>query len=154
MVLFSLKCNECDSQIDFECESLLNEIDCLAYFCADCKKNKSLKNKSRICPACNKEIISQSPSTAKKAKELGSICKNCRSNQIPQTFTQDQDEFFKGLMLGDGGLVWGKGSLYPRLSISRQTQDHDYLLWQYDLFKEFYDFCRIPPALCRRMNCA
>jgi hypothetical protein len=64
--------------------------------------------------------------------------KNSKSNQIPLAFTQEQNEFFTGLMLGDGGLTWGKTSNFPRLSMTRQVQDKDYLFWQYDIFKDFY----------------
>src|SRR5271166_1880257 len=98
----------------------------------------SLENRTRICPRCGEKVIAQSPRANRKAIELQSICKLCRSNRIPQILTQVQNEFLVGLMLGDGGLVQGKTNSFPRLSVSRQTQDKDYLFWQYELFKEFY----------------
>jgi len=63
---------------------------------------------------------------------------NKNSDQIPKTFTQEQSEFFTGLMLGDGGLIWSKNRGYPRLSIGRQLKDKDYVFWQYNVFKDFY----------------
>jgi DNA invertase Pin-like site-specific DNA recombinase len=140
MSIFILKCNGCGIEKDFKHKSRFDKIKMQAndFLCVDCKKIKSIENRTRICFKCNQKIICRSSSEKKRAESLNSVCKNCRSNQIPQTLTQQQYEFLTGLMLGDGGLVWQKTALYPRLNMVRQLQDKDYLFWQYNIFKDFY----------------
>jgi hypothetical protein len=86
------------------------------------------------------EITYQSPSSKERAIEQNSICKNCRSNQIPSKLSYEQEQILNGLMLGDGCIVYPRkyGSNYPRLTITRQLEDKEYLFWQYNVFKEFY----------------
>jgi hypothetical protein len=38
------------------------------------------------------EITYQSPSSKERAIEQNSICKNCRSNQIPSKFSYEQEQ--------------------------------------------------------------
>jgi hypothetical protein len=110
------------------------------YFCSSCKKKNSLNTRTRSCPKCTRSITHQSPNAAHRAKELNSICKNCKSNQIPEILSEEQQQILNGLMLGDGSIVFPhkKRSGHPRLSITRQIQDKDYLFWQYEIFKNFY----------------
>lgn len=135
---FLVKCSRCDALQDFKIQSRFDKVDQTKFLCRDCKKAKSLKDREHVCPKCRETILLQSTTAKKKADQLNSVCKNCRSNQIPRTITQNQKEFLDGLMLGDGGIIWSKTAAYPRLSVMRQLQDKDYLLWQYDLFKDFY----------------
>lgn len=106
------------------------------YLCKEC----TIKRKTGKCPKCNNDIIYQSPAAKKKAIELNSVCKKCRSNQIPQLLTDEQKEFINGLLLGDASIVYAvkDKSLYPRLTLSRKEEDKDYLFWQFEIFKEFY----------------
>jgi hypothetical protein len=94
-----------------------------------------------ICPRCSEEtkqiVRGHCSSCYSILLRKGDIRKIVKQ-PIPNLFTTEQDEFFTGLMLGDGGLVWGKTNLYPRLSMSRQVKDSDYLFWQYEIFKDFY----------------
>lgn len=133
---FIIKCNGCDFEIDVKYPSRFIKIKLETYLCKNC----TLNNKTRICPKCGDKIVCQGPAAKKRAEGLNSICKNCCSNQIPQSLTDIQKEFIDGLLLGDASIVYGNRdkSLYPRLTLSRKDEDKDYLFWQYDLFKEFY----------------
>lgn len=58
---------------------------------------------------------------------------------IPKEFTLEQEEFFNGLMLGDGGLTYScDRSKFPRLCMTRKSSDIEYLYIQYNLFSNFY----------------
>lgn len=118
-----MNCNKCDfSNI---------------YVCKEC----TIERKSRFCPKCNIKIIHQSFSAKKIADKKNSICKKCCSNQIPEKLTNEQINFLDGLMLGDASIVYPSKnrSLYPRLTLRRQSLDKDYMYWQYNLFKDFYN---------------
>lgn len=128
-------CNTCNKPHDVKYFSRFEKINKNTYRCKDC----ILHDKIRVCPKCFKEIIHQSPSAKRKAVELNSVCKNCCSNQIPQSFTEEQESFLIGLLLGDASIVYpSEKSLFPRLTLSRKEEDKDYLFWQFDVFKEFY----------------
>lgn len=132
-------CVVCSMKKDFGYLSKLDRIDVNNYCCSMCRKKRSIENRMRNCPACKNQIIYKSPSKKCKAEKINSICKNCRSNQIPHTFTQEQKEFIIGLMLGDGCIQYGgRHTSYPRLTVNRQIIDRDYLFWQYELFDGFY----------------
>lgn len=133
---FSVKCNCCNFSIDVKYASRFKKINLSTYLCKDC----ILKNKTRICYKCNSKITYQSPAAKRKADVLNSICKNCRSNQIPQILTTQQHEFINGLLLGDASIVYAvkNKSLYPRLTLSRKNEDKDYLFWQFEILKDFY----------------
>src|ERR1019366_758843 len=60
----------------------------------------------------------------------------------PEKLTDFQLEVLDGLMLGDGCLFQGKNSKNPTLKIDRAIIDKEYLLWTYDIFK---DFCEHAP---------
>jgi hypothetical protein len=132
-------CSTCSCEKDFICKSKFDRVDRNSYLCNNCKDKKSIENKTRTCPNCKKEVIYPNPQKKKDADRKNSICKNCRSNRIPQKLTQEQKQFLDGLMLGDGCIQYGsKGALYPRLAVSRQIIDREYLFWQYNVFNEFY----------------
>jgi hypothetical protein len=139
MKLYSAKCTACNTEKDFKYKSKFTRINVSSFLCKVCKKLKSIEGRTRSCPKCKQKIISQSLQNKNKAEKLNSICKNCRSNQIPQTLTQEQREFLAGHLLGDGSIVYShNGSLYPRLCLQRQYLDKDYVNYQFNLLKEFY----------------
>jgi len=133
---FIVKCNGCDFEMDVKYQSRFEKIKIDTYLCKICITN----NKIRTCPRCNRAIVYQSPAAKKKAIELNSICKNCCSNQIPQSLTELQKNFLDGLLLGDASIVYAvkNKSIFPRLTLSRKEEDKDYLFWQYETFKDFY----------------
>lgn len=130
------KCNSCGFETDVKTKARLYLIKKESYRCKQC----IILEKTRICGKCNRKIMYPGPAAKKKADVKHSICKQCRTNQIPEKLTQEQEEFLTGLMLGDGSIVYSvkNKSLYPRLTIRRQAQDKKYLNWQYEVFKEFY----------------
>lgn len=105
-----------------------------------CKACKILK-KTVICSKCGTKRIVQSAKLKLKYDINKTKCRKCNSNQIPQTLTYEQKQFLNGLMLGDGSIVYPtkNGSLFPRLTITRKSTDIEYLNWQYNFFKEFYN---------------
>jgi hypothetical protein len=54
----------------------------------------------------------------------------------PQKLTEIQESVLLGSLLGDGWISAGKTSY---LQINRSIKDRSYLLWQYEIFKEFCD---------------
>lgn len=136
-IKFIAICTACGSDKDFKYKSKFDRIDKLTFLCQVCRKNKSLQSKIRKCPQCNFDIKYQSPFAKARAEKQNSVCKNCKSNQIPDKFSSFQEEIINGLLLGDGSISHNK-RLYPRLSISRQLQDKNYIYWHYKVFKDFY----------------
>jgi len=105
-------------------------------------KQCSLNDKTRNCPKCNDKILYLSRKAKNTAENHGTLCKKCKPIiPTPETITSEQDQFLTGLMLGDGCICYAnKGhSLYPRLTLRRQSQDKDYCDWQYEVFKGYYN---------------
>lgn len=105
-------------------------------------KQCSLNDKTRNCPKCNSKILHLSRKAKEQATNNGTLCKKCKPViPTPLTITSEQEEFLIGLMLGDGCICYAnkRHSLYPRLTLRRQSQDKDYCDWQYEILKEYYN---------------
>jgi hypothetical protein len=92
-----------------------------------------------ICPRCGRT-----------ATPVRGYCKNCittlvRTGQLPKiqiddtpkTLTKYQEEILNGLMLGDGCLYRRKETHKPYLVVLRKQDDRDYLVENYEVFREF-----------------
>lgn len=92
-----------------------------------------------ICPSCLKQCN----------KMIKGECKNCYSknyqkqkrleNKIQIALTAEQEEILIGSMLGDGSLLYSSPySKNPRLAITRQKSDENYLVWQYNKLQNLF----------------
>lgn len=134
---FILSCKLCNNSTDFKWKSKFDRVNKKNFVCPSCKRKIILENKTRTCPKCHDKIVHQSPSAKIKAEKKQAICKKCRSNQIPNEFSLFQKEILNGLLLGDGSIP-NNNRLYPRLSVTRQLKDKEYLYWQFNNLKDFY----------------
>ena len=138
---FYLKCMRCSDNVTM-CYRTYKKYNGNEYVCDSCNSYTVLENKTRSCPICKNDIIYQSPSAKKRADQLNSKCINCTRDQIPKSFSIEQEEFLNGLMLGDGCVQYSdkirKEKANPRLCLIRQGKDIEYLYWQYSLFKDFH----------------
>jgi hypothetical protein len=66
---------------------------------------------------------------------------------LPNSLNKYQIEVLTGLMLGDGNIFRGKNASWPKLSVDRAIEDKQYLIENYDTFK---DFCLSPPHYYER----
>ena len=60
-----------------------------------------------------------------------------------------QKEVLAGLLLGDGCIERSKNSLGARLKVDQSLEQSEFVLWLYEIFK---DFVRTPPRLKQKIR--
>jgi hypothetical protein len=56
---------------------------------------------------------------------------------LPDKLTTEQEEILIGSLLGDGCIILGKNSKNAILTIRRKLEDKEYLIWEYEKFRDF-----------------
>jgi hypothetical protein len=95
---------------------------------------------TRNCPQCSKIMMYSTYDGMRCSTKAGALCVECRDiNRVPNQLSQIQIEFLTGLLLGDGCIQYGSiRAKNPRLVVNRKLDDIDYLVWQFEIFKDFY----------------
>lgn len=92
------------------------------------------------CPRCNrfseKVVRGYCPSCYHVLRIRGIIK---TKTKVPIKFTSRQTEIINGFLLGDGCIFAGKHALHNRLIVIRSQKDIEYLKWQYEEFRNFYN---------------
>ena len=64
------------------------------------------------------------------------VRRSSNEDKLPHVLTDIQHQILIGSMLGDGHMSLADKCRYPILKIARTIKDEDYLLWEYNQFKE------------------